>query len=142
MKGFTLVELVIIILLVGIIAMIVGPKVSIGDFKEETEKNSFIANIRYAQHKSMVVGGGWRVELGSKSYTIKDEEGKVVNLPGGENPVNTSVGISSNYTQFYFDYLGRPDNDNDSKNDNLINDNITITFGNGKVMINPAGGVE
>lgn len=141
-SSFTLIELVVIILLVGILAIAVGPKISLSDFKKDAEINTLISNIRYAQHKSIVLGGGWRIELGSNYYAIKDDVGSLVNLPTGENPINVIYNITSNYYVFYFDYFGRPDMDNDSKNSNLINDNITITFGSNSIKINPAGGIE
>ncbi|MCA1927686.1 MAG: prepilin-type N-terminal cleavage/methylation domain-containing protein [Calditerrivibrio sp.] len=141
-KSFTLIELVIIILLVGILAVAVGPKMSINSFKSESELNSLIANIRYAQHKSIVSGGSWKLEINSNSYTVKDDTGNNANLPGGENPVNVSYNITSNYAEFYFDYLGRPDSDNDSKNNNLINQNIIISFDSYSIKINPVGGIE
>ncbi|MCX8084980.1 MAG: hypothetical protein N3C60_08685 [Calditerrivibrio sp.] len=141
-SGWTLIELVIIILLVGILAVVVGPKLTISDFKEEAELTSLVANIRYAQHKSMVVGGGWSIEFFSNQYLIKDEDNKTVQLPGGENPVKVTSNLSSSANKVFFDFLGRPDQDNNSNNNNLFTTPITITFGSTTRKINPQGGIE
>jgi len=139
--SWTLIELITIIVLIGILAVVVSPKISVNDFKEEAELNSLIANIRYTQHKSMVSGGGWNLELQTNQYIIKDEAGNIRPLPGGENPVKVNSTIVSSKPKIYFDYLGRPDQDDNSSNDNLF-DNVTINFGNSTITINKTGGIE
>lgn len=140
-NGWTLVELVIIIVLLGILAVVVAPRISTDDFKVEAEATSLVANIRYAQHKSMVSGGGWSIQFQPNSYTIRDDSGQIPTLPGGENPVGTKYTISSSQSVVYFDYLGRPAMDNSNSNNNLL-DNVTITLSNRTIMINKIGGIE
>ncbi len=139
--GWTLIELVIIIVLIGILAVVVAPRITTDDFKVEAEVTSLIANIRYAQHKSMVSGGGWSIIFQSNSYTIKDDAGNIPTLPGGENPVTTKYNLSSTQSVVYFDYLGRPAKDNSNSNDKIL-DNITVTLSNRTIIINKIGGVE
>ncbi|BAI80714.1 hypothetical protein DEFDS_1246 [Deferribacter desulfuricans SSM1] len=141
-SGFTLIELIIIIILVGILAIVISPKIEIGSFSEDTDIMQLYSDIRYVQHKSMVDGGGWSIKLDgtNKKYTIYDNNGNVANIPSVDNPVKLKNKFSSNINQLYFDYLGRPDSDTDSTNNNLLNTETTITLGNRKILIVPYSG--
>ncbi|MGB9730606.1 MULTISPECIES: pilus assembly FimT family protein [Calditerrivibrio] len=139
--GWTLIELVIVIVLMGILSLVIVPKISIDDFKKESELNILMGNIRYAQHKSMVSGGGWSIEFQPGGYTIKDGTNKVVSLPGGENPVSVTFNLTATDPKCYFDYLGRPDRDDNSSNSNLY-DNFTINFADMQIILNKAGGID
>lgn len=140
--GFTLIELIIIIILVGILAIVISPKIEIGSFSEDTDIMQLYSDIRYVQHKSMVDGGGWSIKLDgmNKKYTIYDNNGNVANIPSIDNPVKLKNKFSSNINQLYFDYLGRPDNDTDSTNSNLLTTETTITLGSRKIIIVPYSG--
>jgi len=134
-KGFTLIELVIVIILVGIVAMVVAPKITTSDIEKNAEVVQLMSDIRYVQHKSMVTGGGKGILFTTHGYNflgISDKEdisGLSAITPPSQNPL-------------YFDYLGRPDTDNISTNDNIITNKITITIGGKNIYIAPyAGGV-
>ncbi|MEC9493243.1 prepilin-type N-terminal cleavage/methylation domain-containing protein [Flexistipes sp.] len=134
-RGFTLIELVIIIILVGIVAMVVAPKITTSDIEKNAEVVRLMSDIRYVQHKSMVTGGGKGILFTTHGYNflgISDKEdisGLSAITPPSQNPL-------------YFDYLGRPDTDNISTNDNIVTNKITITIGGKNIYIAPyAGGV-
>ena len=116
-KAFTLVELIIIIVLVGILAVFVAPKITTTGFQDSADVDSLISNIRYTQHKSMVTGGGWKItfDVASNKYTIYDKNGTTATLPADKNPVDVKSGLSSvkdedgaNITDIYFDFFGTP----------------------------------
>ncbi|KAA0257360.1 hypothetical protein FHQ18_09950 [Deferribacter autotrophicus] len=141
-KGFTLVELVIIIVLIGILAIVVAPKIEIDYFKTDADFIKLYSDIRFVQHKSMVSGGGWKITFdgANKKYTIYDNDGNIAQVPSGDNPVELKNSFSSNKNELFFDYLGRPDSDNISTNDNILTDNTTIRLGNSKIIIIPYSG--
>lgn len=142
-EGFTIIELIIVIVIVGIVATYVIPKITLNVFKESADIDVFISNVRYAQHKSMVTGSRWRIKIDSlNSEYFLDNDSTSSNdlpqLPGEDNPVKLSSGISSNISVFFFDYLGRPtDNGN-----NLITTAINVIIGSKTIIIEPySGGV-
>jgi MSHA pilin protein MshC len=134
--GFTLVELVIIILIVGIIAVVVAPRFTTSGFNESAELTEFIINAKYARHKAMVTGNLIGIKFDSnKSYSIVDSAGDVINLPSSEkNPIEIKGSIS--YTvdsgqtltndTVYFNYMGKPliSTNNDDELTGIININI------------------
>ena len=142
MKGFTLVELIIIIVLVGILAVFVVPKIGIDTFKESADVDRFLSNVRYAQHESMITGQNWRIKILSSSQYIVDndsDDSTLPQLPDGKNPVNVKTSISSSgANEIFFDYLGRPIN----SSGNLITTQTTILIQSVNVIIEPySGGV-
>jgi len=142
-KGFTLVELIIIISIVGILSIVIIPRIEIGTFKEAADIDSFISNIRYAQHKSMVTGNKWRFKIINSHYYKIDNDSndsnKLPQLPAGNNPVKVETSISSSgENEIYFDYLGRPL----KSNNQLITNQTIITINSKNIVIEPySGGV-
>lgn len=77
--GFTLIELISIILLVGIISVVATAKWP-GDMKEEAAAKEFKRAIRYAQHQAMtrqyISGNGWGLAItGGNQYSIQRQDG-------------------------------------------------------------------
>lgn len=140
MKGFTLVELIIIIVLVGILAVFVVPKIDIETFKESADVDRFLANVRYAQHKSMITGHNWRLKIISSNEYIIDNDSNdstLPQIPDGENPVKVNTSISSSGSdQIFFDYLGRPVD----SGGNLISSQTIFTINSQRVIIEPFSG--
>jgi len=141
MKGFTLVELIIILALIGIVSLTIVPKLEMTSFKETADIDTFISNARYAQHNSMVTGNNWRIIISSSEnkYTIDNDSintNDVPKMPGGDNPVSVDTSISSTLSEFYWDYLGRPV----TSGNNLITSQINITIGSQNVIIEPYSG--
>jgi MSHA pilin protein MshC len=145
--GFTLVELVIVILIVGIIALVVAPRFTTSGFNEDADVTRFLINVKYARHRSMVTGNLFGVKFDSlKTYSIVDSDGNTIELPSGDkNPIeikgtitySVDSGQSLTDNTLYFDYMGKPlvSNTNDELTGKL---NINIsTF---KVVIEPYSG--
>ena len=62
-NGFTLIELITVIVIIGIISLAIIPKISITTFKESSDADIFLSNIRFAQHESMITGHNSRVKI-------------------------------------------------------------------------------
>ena len=143
-KGFTLTELIVIIIIAGILALFIAPKLGINTFKESADVDNLLTIIRYAQYQSMVTGNNWRIKILSANAILVDNDSidsnENPNLPGEDNPVklNTSI-ISNRMNEIYFDWLGRPVDSNGK----LISTQINFIVNNSKtVIIEPfSGGV-
>ena len=141
--GFTLVELIIVIVLIGIVAIYVAPKISISSFKEDSDIMQFLSNVRYAQHESMVTGSNWRIKIDSSNseYLLdndSDDSNNLPEIPSQDNPVNVESNIAATLNEFYFDYFGRPVN----SSNNFITSQIIVTIGSKNIIVEPySGGV-
>ena len=138
-KGFTLVELVVIITLLGILAVAVLPKFDLDSFSDDKEATLFLTHIRYAQHKAMVTGGGWGLSFTANSYSLFDETGSAQSFPAGGSTVSVTT-ISSTRSPLYFDALGTPDDDSTSSNSNGVNTQTVITIGGQTITVEPHTG--
>jgi prepilin-type N-terminal cleavage/methylation domain-containing protein len=143
-KGFTLVELIVVLSLLGIVSLTIIPKLDMSDFKESADIDTLISNTRYAQHKSMVSGNNWRVIiLSSQNAYIIDNNSVdtdiLPQIPGSDNPLDVSTSVSANVKEFYFDYLGRPV----TKKNKLITSPIYVKIGSRTVVMEPySGGIH
>lgn len=122
-RGFTIIELVIVLVLIGIIAVYAAPR--LGDMtamKAVAFADKLRADIRYAQNLAMTQGRRTRVQYGAGFYFVTQD---TTGICGGFNPVNdpagtgallvllnagTYAGITINPSMvcLEFDSLGRP----------------------------------
>lgn len=106
-RGVTLIELVMIIVLIGILAVSVVPKfLSTSAFKLEGGAAMVAADIRYAQELAMSTHAARKVAFtqSSGTYSLKNSDDTVfqtVELPSG-------VTVSSSNITFTFSSLGDP----------------------------------
>lgn len=114
-NGFTLLELVIIIVLLGIIGLMVVPNWTGTALGVEFEARHVLDDIRYAQAISMATGQRYRfARLSSNTYGIYNEAGTAIVMPNGAtvttltgNVVFSSLGNLPN-NLIAFDSLGTP----------------------------------
>ncbi len=157
-KGFTLIELIIVIVLISILATVTVPLIFRSGYQSKPEALKFITQVRYIQHESMIKGGGYGLGIAQKYYyffygtpsnliTLPGEKSSQIRVSGSINAVNS---LGKAVKLIYFDNLGRPDIDNNSLNNNemdFTNDNpyrytITVTLDSTKILITPySGGV-
>lgn len=139
--GFTLIELVITIVLIGIIAIYAAPKLSsITDFEDDAEATSFISRVRYVQHKSMATGGGYRIDFNSTGnvYRVFDHTGAAENFPDLSSNTVTVNSLTSSVGSVYFNYLGQPTDNSGT----LLTTNVNVSVSGKTFVITPyAGGV-
>jgi len=105
-QGFTLVEIIMVIVLIGILAVSVVPKLwDTSSLSLEGAAAMVAADIRYAQELAMGSYAAKKVEFtyDSNTYTLKNGEIvlKTVELPSG-------VTVSSPDVTFEFNSLGEP----------------------------------
>ncbi len=99
--GFTLVELIFVILIMGILAVSVIPKWTGTSLGVEFEARRLVNVIRYTQALSVATGQRYRwVKVSSSSYSILNQSGTAIILPSGGTILtlsnNVSIGSLSN----------------------------------------------
>ena len=125
-NGFTLIELIMVILLVGILSAIVIPKISLDSFKRTGGFQQGIAMIRFGQKTAIASGCDVVVSLNTTACSLTFSGCTGANIP---NPAtgNTNFCTSSNpgvspAVSFTFDKIGAPTAQQ------------TINFGGGQVV--------
>lgn len=113
-KGFTLVEVVAALVILGILAVVLGVKFSDSNAPALSEAEIFKSYLRYAQLRAMGDISTWGIETVSsnqyKIVTANPDLATKVTLPGAGSATRTlptGVTMTQNI-KIYFDSRGRP----------------------------------
>ncbi|MGD8484501.1 MAG: type II secretion system protein [Thioalkalispiraceae bacterium] len=114
LTGFTLVELIVVILLVGIISVFILPRFFSADvFAERRVKDEIISALRYTQQLAMNRGVNHRLQINASTYAYQRfDPGSgnwlTVRNPDGSAQNNYPDNISLTPTTVTYDQLGQP----------------------------------
>ena len=110
-RGFTLVELVVVLVLLGIVAATVGVRMSGSSSNLGAQADQLASDIRYVQSLSMTRGQRHCIAFTVASYQITNTNcAALVVLPTSVNPMPMGSGTTLAFTNalITFDTLGRP----------------------------------
>lgn len=95
--GFTLIELILVIILIGIVAITAAPKLGdLGAYDVDRATHDLIEAIRYAQEQSMVNSGAdpFQIAITTSGYTVTQNGSAIT------NPLDGSAGYSANAAEW------------------------------------------
>jgi len=149
-RGFTLVELVTVMVILGVIAAIASPRFfNTSSFESAGFAAEVRADLRHAQATAMASGCDIRVALSSASFVLQrwsggagcnDHSGSlatVVRAGGGSYSASVPSGLTVGTAALYFDSLGRP---RDATSGVLLGSAVSFTVGTETITVNAETG--
>ena len=136
-RGFTLVEVTVVVVLIGIIAAVVFARsITTDQINVVGEVDKIRNHIRYAQSMAMKRNEVWVISCNATQYWLSDITLNLVKLPGAkiDRISLAELGVSMNAFAVYFDRLGVPYH-------SYVNEdnNNPITLGNPRAINISAG---
>lgn len=82
--GFTLVELIVVILLIGILSISIAPRFfAVGSYQDRRAVDEILVALRYTQQMAMNRGGNIQLDLTASDYTVELTDGTQLRSPDG-----------------------------------------------------------
>ncbi|WP_045216573.1 type II secretion system protein [Desulfonatronovibrio magnus] len=109
-KGFTLLEVVAVLIILGIIAAVAVSRYQDTGADDLAAANTLKAHLRYAQLRAMGDIVAWGIEIEANKYTLVRDNGSVPNLPGENSAENNDLDatLSPQDTIMFSAARGRP----------------------------------
>ena len=156
-KGFTLIELVLVIVIIGIMGLVVIPRIDLGGDRASAAARKIVSDIRYAKQLSNTTRLVHGVVFTSGSYTVFQNDdpanptrnpetgiGFLVRMSGDLDGVvlSPSLGLGANMDVVKFNSLGRPFRRDGTPIDTVGGNQIIIAGGSviKTVIIEPVTG--
>ena len=136
-RGFTLVEITVVVVLIGIIAAVIFARsISTDQLNVVGQVDKIRNHIRYAQSMAMKRNEPWVISCDASQYWLSDITLNAVKIPGttSDQISLANLGISMTAFAVYFDPLGRPYHSYTDKENNN-----PVTPGNPRVITISAG---
>ena len=101
-RGFSLIELLLVIILLGIISIVVFSRVDNSNFDASVAAQDLVEAIRYAQHRSMNASGNtyFEIAISNSGYAVTQGGNVIANPTTGTSPYTddgwATKGITTN----------------------------------------------
>lgn len=83
-NGFTLVELIVVILLIGILSISIAPRFfGVSSYQDRRAVDELLTTLRYTQQMAMNRGGNIQLDLSANDYTVELTDGTQLRSPDG-----------------------------------------------------------
>jgi len=142
-NGFTLIELVMTLLLIGILAVYAAPKLDISFFRNTNFFLQAISSIRFAQKQAIASGCHVEINIALSNCSVSWSNPGDVNCPTDGDAIDNPASGNSNFCDgstpstnptggnFRFDSIGRP---MDTSN-NLLTAAQNIVIGDRTILV-------
>lgn len=106
-KGFTMLEIIIVLILVGIISAVIVSGIKPGNIDLETGTQVIKSRLRYAQTRAMNSNSIWGIYINNNTYTLfnngsiantikfPEETTSIINLPSGITLTDGTISFDS-----------------------------------------------
>ena len=135
--GFTWVELIVVMVIMGIISAVVGTNMMRSDTELIAQTEVVKTHLRYAQARSMNSDSVWYIQFSGNSYALykHPDVATPIRLPGGDSSTITLPGgLSINHGAWEFvsfDGWGKPCTDNAGSALQAADRILTVSDGSG-----------
>ena len=109
--GFTLVELIVVILIIGILSISIAPRFfGVASYENRKVTDELLSALRYTQQMAMNRGGGIQLVLTANNFTVQLSGGGNLRSPDGLIPYTKDFPNNINPTPdtVRFNALGQP----------------------------------
>jgi len=110
-SGFTLVELIVVILIVGILSVSIAPRFfGVTAYENRKVTDELLSALRYSQQMAMNRGGNIELVLTTNNFTVQLSGGGNLRSPDGLTPYTKEFpnNINPNPDTVRFNALGQP----------------------------------
>ena len=108
-QGFTLIELIVVMLVMAVLAAYVGTRWSFGDATVSVQAEQLARDLRHTQMLAMQQGRTLRLEATGSGYRVTDGASVITDPATQQNFIQTlDNGVSLGGGSIEFDSLGRP----------------------------------
>ncbi|MEJ2687445.1 MAG: type II secretion system protein [Gammaproteobacteria bacterium] len=109
-RGFTLVELVTVLVIVAVLGAYLVPKLDISGSSVAAQATGLARDLRHAQALAMAEGSTLVFQPAASGYRVTDSGGTTVTDPATQRPFQVTLdnGVSLSGGAVRFDSLGRP----------------------------------
>ncbi|MDH5371297.1 MAG: prepilin-type N-terminal cleavage/methylation domain-containing protein [Gammaproteobacteria bacterium] len=110
-SGFTLVELIVVILIIGILSISIAPRFfGVTSYENRQVTDELLSALRYSQQMAMNRGGDIHLVLTANNFTVQLSDGTDLRSPDGRIPYTKTFPNNINATAETIRYngLGQP----------------------------------